>query len=112
QANKHLLCVDHFQGEANIGGAQFDHILGTYRDALLENLARYVPGAQVEVWDSTTVDAARRFAGKADLVFVDAAHDYESVKADFKAWAPHIRPGGRIAFHDAHFDGVRKLLLE
>ena len=38
--------------------------------------------------------------GMLDLLFIDGDHTYEGVKADFDAYAPLVRPGGVIAFHD------------
>lgn len=35
------------------------------------------------------------------LLFIDGAHDYESVKADFENFAIHVVPNGYVAFHDA-----------
>jgi len=35
-----------------------------------------------------------------DFVFIDAAHDYESVKKDINAWYPKIKESGIIAGHD------------
>ena len=37
-----------------------------------------------------------------DFVFIDAAHDYESVKKDINTWYPKIKNGGIIAGHDYH----------
>jgi predicted O-methyltransferase YrrM len=35
-----------------------------------------------------------------DLLFVDGDHTYEGVLADYRMYAPLVRPGGIIAFHD------------
>jgi predicted O-methyltransferase YrrM len=49
------------------------------------------------------VDAA--LAGRAvDFLFIDGDHTYEGVWKDFETYAPLVRPGGLIAFHDIHFN--------
>jgi predicted O-methyltransferase YrrM len=35
-----------------------------------------------------------------DFLFVDGDHDYEGVLKDYELYAPLVRPGGLIAFHD------------
>lgn len=35
-----------------------------------------------------------------DILFIDGDHSYAGAKADFDAYAPLVRPGGLIAFHD------------
>lgn len=37
---------------------------------------------------------------KIDFLFIDGDHSYEGVKQDFEIYAPFVRPGGIIAFHD------------
>jgi predicted O-methyltransferase YrrM len=61
----------------------------------------------VEVWhadshlDETRDAVARFFDGRPlDLVFVDGDHSYEGVRRDHELYAPLLRPGGLIAFHD------------
>jgi cephalosporin hydroxylase len=39
-----------------------------------------------------------------DVLFIDGDHSYEGVKADYEAYAPWVRPGGLIAFHDIEAD--------
>ena len=39
-----------------------------------------------------------------DVVFIDAAHDYESVTKDLKAWYPKVKKGGVFAGHDYRQD--------
>ncbi len=35
-----------------------------------------------------------------DLVMIDADHSYAGVRRDFELYAPLVRPGGLVAFHD------------
>lgn len=46
--------------------------------------------------------------GVLDFVFIDAQHDYLSVRYDIDLWQPKIRPGGLICGHDycEKFPGV------
>jgi len=65
-----------------------------------------------------SVDAASLYENNSlDFVFIDAQHDYESVKADILAWQNKVKKGGILAGHDYNIDGdfgvgkaVRELL--
>jgi cephalosporin hydroxylase len=35
-----------------------------------------------------------------DVLFVDGDHSYDGVRRDFEVYAPLVRPGGLVAFHD------------
>ena len=56
--------------------------------------------------------AAKR--GTIDLIFIDGDHSYEACRDDIAAWAPFVRPGGVIAFHDfgSRADGVTRAIFE
>lgn len=49
-----------------------------------------------------------------DVVFIDALHDYESVKQDIALWWPLVREGGYLAGHDYQhrFPGVMRAVAE
>ena len=80
-------------------------------------------GAFVHHWepgtfpDPVSVSAAAAFEPRScDLIFIDADHSYEAVKADIIAWYPKLRPGGILAGHDSNRggvqDGIRDALKE
>jgi predicted O-methyltransferase YrrM len=50
---------------------------------------------------NSTVEAAAYFADESvDFVYVDARHDYTSVKQDLETWWPKVKRGGILAGHD------------
>ena len=53
-------------------------------------------------YDPQTVARIRALLGtrRLDLLFIDGDHRYEGAKADWLSYAPLVRPGGLIAFHD------------
>lgn len=68
-------------------------------------------GANVRLIPATTSAAAEWWTEPIDYLYIDAAHDYESVRADLRAWLPHVKPGGLILGDDyGHrlFPGVRQ----
>jgi MMP 1-O-methyltransferase len=51
-------------------------------------------------------EAAKDFNEKIEFLFIDGAHDYESVKKDIQDWFPRLVVGGTVSFHDSDWPGV------
>ena len=50
-----------------------------------------------------------------NMIFLDAMHTYEDVKADIERWYPVLKQGGLMVFHDydhPHFPGVKQAVDE
>lgn len=72
-------------------------------EAVRANLARY--GERSSVWRMTSVEAAARVPPHSlDFAYIDARHDYDSVRNDLKLWYARLRPLGILAGHD-YLDG-------
>jgi hypothetical protein len=58
-------------------------------------------GDRSNIIRKTSEDAAGMFADKSiDFCYIDAAHDYESIKRDIELWLPKVRHCGILAGHD------------
>lgn len=58
--------------------------------------------------------AASQFKDESvDVIFIDAGHSYEAVKADLKAWYPKMKKNSIMAGHDFHnWPGVNRAVNE
>jgi hypothetical protein len=73
------------------------HLLNLVRT--IQNTYHY--GDRAVVLREESVSAAKLFQDRSlDFVYLDAAHDYESVLRDLEAWAPKVRIGGMICGDD------------
>lgn len=57
---------------------------------------------------SSTEAAALYPDASLDAVFLDGAHDLESVLADLQAWYPKVKPGGFLLGHDRDWGSVAR----
>lgn len=90
---------DEYVDRSNVSQDEFDR----YYEETRQRLSRH--GSRSTIWRMTSVEAAARVEDQSfDFVYIDARHDYDSVKEDLEAWYAKVRPGGILAGHD-YVDG-------
>ena len=107
-----LVAVDHFLGSPELLG---EAALPTLEAACRANLAPLADalGERFRLVVSDSVSAAANCDDySVDVVWIDANHEYDAVRADIEAWWPKLRVGGVMAGHDASTDGVQRAIEE
>jgi hypothetical protein len=90
---------EEYRDVANIDQGSHDW----FYEATRKRLAEF--GERSDIWRMTSAEAAGQIdAASIDFVYLDARHDYESVREDLGLWHPKVRPGGILAGHD-YLDG-------
>lgn len=87
------------------------HVHGTFEEFKRNIKAAGVDDIVVPII-KTSEESARDFTEPVELIFIDGDHSYEAAKLDFKAWFPKLVDGGLMAFHDATWNGVKKVVGE
>lgn len=111
-----ITCIDTWEGTDN--DVTSIHVKRHGGDAVLEAFKKNTADKPIDFVQAESVSLAKSWAPRAtprDLVFIDANHSYEAVKADIEAWLPVVKPGGVMAFHDyrtSTFPGVTKAIHE
>jgi len=105
---RHLISIDpwvsapepDYVDEANVTQQTHDG----YYEETCRRLARF--GERTSVWRMTGSEAANRIPHHClDFVYLDARHDFTSLKQDLEEWIGKVRPGGILAGHD-YLDGT------
>ena len=94
-----LWSVDWHGGDPEIG--QKDTLA-----TLDRNLRRFGMRARVVIVAGRFADVLPVLGGLFDVVFIDGAHDYESVRHDTREALRLVAPGGTVAWHDADREPV------
>ena len=70
---------------------------------------------RVTMLRTTSAEAAKGVPdGSAQLIFIDAAHDYAGCAEDIRLWLPKLAPGGYLCGHDYNhkWPGVHRAVAE
>jgi len=102
--------VDHFEGTPSDGESEGRTHLAIGRvgakGRFLVNMVRARISSNIRMVEADSVHAARVFDdGTLDIVYLDAGHTYDEVRADIQAWWPKVKPGEWLMGHDYHDHG-------
>ena len=105
--------VDPFENVPNEGESYDDWDYSAIKDEFLRRTDDYKD--RLTLHQCLSTQAAESIKdGELDIVFIDAAHDYDNVWADIDAWYPKVRNGGLITGHDFNhkFIGVQRAVAD
>lgn len=107
----HIVCIDPWPEPRPPSDAYNDDPWNLGADGVLERFRMNVAGTTQDLPNedygeiitpirATSQEMATRWVKPIGLLFIDAIHTFEAVKADYEAWSPHVAPGGWIALND------------
>lgn len=104
--------VDYDEGGGAVSGYLARYGVTSFEE-VYEAFVAHCRRLALEPWIVTvrapSVETARAWRhGPVSLVFVDASHHYDAVRADLEAWVPLVRPDGIVCGDDWEWDSVRR----
>ncbi len=107
-----LICVDTWQGD---GSDKHNEAIGSGLNPRKEwerNLKPEIDAGKVAPYVCDLYSGEdilfELLEGCADMVFIDAAHDRDSVATDIRTARRLLKPGGLLCGHDYQFEGVNE----
>jgi predicted O-methyltransferase YrrM len=110
-----VYCIDTFKGEQNQPAhtATVEQHGGSIREVFERNTTDARVRQMIEVIEGDSAESADLFEdGTIDVIYIDAAHDYDSVVKDLAAWFPKIKPNGIFSGHDYPWHEVKRAVDE
>ncbi len=104
-----VIAVDHFMGSIEHQPYIRDEKLDLRAD-FRKNVGHFENLIIVDRPSALAAELVAKMEGKVDMVFIDASHDYESVREDLRLWAPLARK--IVAGHDYGYDSVQGPIVE
>lgn len=106
--------VDHFLGSPQEGATALnldeDVVAGRLYEVARQNLSPLSSVVNVICCKST--QAPSKVNRPVNFLFIDGAHDYQSVKEDLDAWLPMMTVNGVVAGDDWNWAGVQRAVNE
>jgi predicted O-methyltransferase YrrM len=112
--HEHVWAVDTWKGSAEHVPMLAGKPPGWLYEKFLAN-TNGLPVIPLMLPSMTAAALLHKCGGKADMIFIDANHTYESVKSDILAWKPVLAEGGILCGHDfdrVYWPGIVKAVEE
>ncbi len=106
-----LYAVDTWLGSSNESVHGQDSRLSFLYQQFLSNVKHAGLTDRIIPVRMDSIEASKALHVEADLIYLDAAHDTESVLADILAWYPHLKSGGMLCGDDWSWASVREAVF-
>lgn len=104
-----LYAIDTWRGsEEHVGNDHLPYLYSTF----LSNIKHARLTDKIVPIRMESLEAAKNLSLRADLIYIDAAHDTVSVKKDIMNWYPHLNGEGVMCGDDWLWESVRKAVVE
>lgn len=119
--NPKIVCIDPFDGSAISASAlqKRAKMLETpLYDQFIRNMQNGGVLPLIEVLRGFSYEFSGKFNREIDLLFIDADHEYVSVRRDFNEWTPKLKSGGYLLMDDVYLGknpkhaGPRNVVIE
>lgn len=95
-----VIVIDHFKGNAGTTIQQYAETHDV-QSCLVDNMKKLGFENYITIYCEDSYTAHKRIAdGSLSMLFIDASHDYSSVKRDIKNYLPKLKKDGLICGHD------------
>lgn len=100
-----VYCVDPFDGSGDAASesvyrSRMEEYGCTLEEEFHRNMTRHGVSSRIRQVKRTSQAALELVPKELDLLFIDGDHSFSMVLKDYEAWAPRVKLGGWIAFHD------------
>jgi predicted O-methyltransferase YrrM len=114
-ANIRVYAIDPFNGGDSMPRSLWIKKLfakGSFYSTFKENMRKAELSDIVTAIPLRSTEALSKVDEQIELLFVDGAHDYRSVRNDVSLYYPRVIPRGTIALHDRNLKGVNRVIRE
>jgi len=108
-----VYAVDAWDMPQNIKG-KHDFTAPSVREKFYDQTDSLGLSQSIIAMQGLSAEVGKAFRGSVGMLFIDASHEYEDVRDDFRAWLPHLVIGAVVVFDDygRRNPGVRRFVDE